>query len=590
VEVSSTIFLTKAMNTDSNESIISELQLLAKKQPLRNNGELNRAKELMITLRKKGYTNNDISKLSSGAWSENTVKLYTRGTDIVDSTSKDEAVKIISEMVKSGLTLNEVSEAVSLKDYLDAENMSLEDIVSLLQDLKSSGLSLNDIIQLNRSIKVEGLSLKQLIGLFMYKSDLEKAGVTVEVLKQFHQASISFGDANLVIKAINEYGNLVALENEINHASAEKEQIQLDTEQLQASLRDIQEKTAKQQELFKEYKELKELGFDEISFKQIKQIAISYGAANNDHNSNISFNSDDDSNSNNNNNNKSVSSIPTKDFVNKAFQALNKFADLSDIESEIKNLQRKRTDLEAVLNKLNSDYAHLQSLIAMCNTLLYDLKFSLPAIEQLYNVAKRYGKPIDVLEAIGKYSNLKSIEKQIEELENKKIELEANMKVLENHIHELKGQADAIKSSMDGLLKPLQQEIAQSFKNSIQAITTTYQQQLSLLKNSSEEYAKRLGAAVILEEELRLARIIMAIFKYPAEVAKNISIDYVILMLDAAIKICRVKGINPKIKVGEASIVAENSLISGIDVEMIRLIEGARRAIERLLGNAAAAV
>jgi hypothetical protein len=580
------------MNTDSNESIISELQLLAKKQPLRNNGELNRAKELMITLRKKGYTNNDISRLSGEAWSENTVKLYTRGTDIVDSTSKDETIKIISEMVKMGLTLNEVSKAVSSKDYLNRENVSLEDIVSLLQDLKnSSGLSLKDIIQLHKSIKVEGLSLKQLKELFVYKPDLEKAGFTVETLKHIRQASSTFGDANLVIKAINDYGNLVALENEINHASAKKEQIQLDIEQSQASLRDIQEKTAKQQELFKEYKELKELGFDEISFKQIKQISINYGAANNDHNSNISFNNDDDSNrNNNNNNNKSVGSIPTKDFVNKAFQALNKFADLSDIESEIKNLQRKRTDVEAALNKVNSDYAHLQSPIAMCDTLLYDLKFSLPAIEQLYNVAKRYGKPIDVLEAIGKYDNLKSIERQTEELENKKIELEANVKVLENHIHELKGQENAMKSSMDGLLKSMQQEIVQSFYNSIQAITTTYQQQLSLLKNSSEEYAKRLGAAVILEEELRLARIIMAIFKFPAEEAKNISIDYVILMLDAAIKICRVKGINPNIKAGEASIVAENSFVSGIDVEMIRLIEGARRAIERLLGNAATAV
>jgi peptidoglycan hydrolase CwlO-like protein len=580
------------MNTDSNESIISELQLLAKKQPLRNNGELNRAKELMITLRKKGYTNNDISRLSGEAWSENTVKLYTRGTDIVDSTSKDETIKIISEMVKMGLTLNEVSKAVSSKDYLNRENVSLEDIVSLLQDLKnSSGLSLKDIIQLHKSIKVEGLSLKQLKELFVYKPDLEKAGFTVETLKHIRQASSTFGDANLVIKAINDYGNLVALENEINHASAKKEQIQLDIEQSQASLRDIQEKTAKQQELFKEYKELKELGFDEISFKQIKQISINYGAANNDHNSNISFNNDDDSNrNNNNNNNKSVGSIPTKDFVNKAFQALNKFADLSDIESEIKNLQRKRTDVEAALNKVNSDYAHLQSPIAMCDTLLYDLKFSLPAIEQLYNVAKRYGKPIDVLEAIGKYDNLKSIERQTEELENKKIELEANVKVLENHIHELKGQENAMKSSMDGLLKSMQKEIVQSFYNSIQAITTTYQQQLSLLKNSSEEYAKRLGAAVILEEELRLARIIMAIFKFPAEEAKNISIDYVILMLDAAIKICRVKGINPNIKAGEASIVAENSFVSGIDVEMIRLIEGARRAIERLLGNAATAV
>jgi hypothetical protein len=162
------------------------------------------------------------------------------------------------------------------------------------------------------------------------------------------------------------------------------------------------------------------------------------------------------------------------------------------------------------------------------------------------------------------------------------------MKVLENHIHERKGQEDAIKSSIDGLLKSMQQEIVQSYNNAIQAITAIYQQQLSLLKNSSEEYAKRLGTAVILEEELRLARIIMSIFKYPAE-AKNLPIDYVILMLDAAVKICRAKGINPKIKAGEASIVAENSLCSGIDVEMLRLIEGARRAIERLLGNAAAA-
>jgi hypothetical protein len=543
-------------------------------------------------LRQKGFTNNDISRMSGGAWSENTVKLYTRGTDIVDSTSKDEAIKIISEMVKSGLTLNEVSKAVSSKAYLDAQNVTLEDIVSLLQDLKkSSGLSLNDIIQLHKSIKVEGLSLKQLTELFAYRSDLEKVGFTVEILKQIRQASTSFGDANLVIKAINEYGILVELENEINHANAKKERIQLDIEQSKASLRDIQEKTAQQQELFTEYKELKELGFDEISLKQIKQIAIRYGATDNDPNSNISFNSDDDSNSknNNNNNNKSVSSIPTKDFVNKAFQALNKFADIADIELEIKSLQRKRTDVEAALNKVNSDYVHLQSLIAMCNTLLYDLKFSPSAIEQLYSVAKRYGKPIDVLEAIGKYNNLKSIERQTQELENKKIELEANMKVLENLIHEFKGQTDAIKSSIDGLLKPMQQEIVQSFNNATQAITTTYQQQLSLLKNASEEYAKRLGAAVILEEELRLARIILAIFKYPAE-AKNLSINYVILMLDAAVKMCRVKGINPKIKAGEALIVAENSLCSGIDVEMLRLIEGARRAIERLLGNYAAAV
>jgi hypothetical protein len=355
------------MTNDFNESTISELQSLAKRQPLRNNDELNRAKDLMITLRQKGYTNSNISTLSGGAWSENTVKLYTRGTDIVDSASKDDAINIISEMVKRGLTLNEVRKAVSLKAYLDRENMSLEDITSLLQDLKSSGLSLKDIVQLHKTIKVEGLSPRQLAELFVYKLDLEKAGFTAEMLKQLRQASTSFGDANLVIKAINEYSSFVALENEINNANAKKEQIRLDIKQYQTSLRDIQKKTAQQQELFKSYKELKELGFDESSLKQIKQIAIRYGdvvgvgAA--ERNSISIFNRNDDSNNNNNNNSKRMSI--TKDFVNKAFQAFNKFADMSAIESQIKNLQRKRTDVEAALNKVNSDYAHLQSLIAM---------------------------------------------------------------------------------------------------------------------------------------------------------------------------------------------------------------------------------
>jgi hypothetical protein len=176
------------------------------------------------------------------------------------------------------------------------------------------------------------------------------------MLKQLRQASSSFGDANLVIKAINEYSSFVAVENEINDANAKKEQIQLDIQQYQASLSNIQKKTAQQQELFKSYKELKELGFDESSLKQIKEIAIRYGdvvgvgAA--ERNGNSIFNRNDDSN-NNNNNSKRMSI--TKDFVNKAHQAFNKFADMSAIESQIKNLQGKRTDVETALNKVNSD-------------------------------------------------------------------------------------------------------------------------------------------------------------------------------------------------------------------------------------------
>jgi hypothetical protein len=58
----------------SLENILSELQSLAKKQPLKGD-DLHRAKELMVML-KSGYTNKQVSELSGDAWSQHTIKLY----------------------------------------------------------------------------------------------------------------------------------------------------------------------------------------------------------------------------------------------------------------------------------------------------------------------------------------------------------------------------------------------------------------------------------------------------------------------------------------------------------------------------------
>jgi hypothetical protein len=87
------------------------------------------------------------------------------------------------------------------------------------------------------------------------------------------------------------------------------------------------------------------LGFDEISFKQTKEIATRYtvgvvSAGATDHNSNSNY----DSNSNDNSDNKRVGM--TKDFVSTAFQAFNKFTDMSARESEIRDLEGKRTDVQ----------------------------------------------------------------------------------------------------------------------------------------------------------------------------------------------------------------------------------------------------
>jgi hypothetical protein len=84
------------------EAIVSELQSLSKKQPVKDE-DLVRAKELMRSLKQSGYTNKEISTLTGGKWGEPTIKLYTRGMNIKDPTPKDYATKVTADMVSKGI-------------------------------------------------------------------------------------------------------------------------------------------------------------------------------------------------------------------------------------------------------------------------------------------------------------------------------------------------------------------------------------------------------------------------------------------------------------------------------------------------------
>src|SRR5438067_13668016 len=94
-------------NLSHLEDIVSELQFLSKKQPVQDD-DLLRVKELMGILKECGYTNKEISTLTREKWSESTVKLYTRGINIKDSTPKANATRVIVEMISRGLTFEQV--------------------------------------------------------------------------------------------------------------------------------------------------------------------------------------------------------------------------------------------------------------------------------------------------------------------------------------------------------------------------------------------------------------------------------------------------------------------------------------------------
>jgi len=80
------------------EGLVKQLLDLGARKPL-TRVEVAQSKKLMITLKEGGYTNEEISKLTRGAWAESTVKLYTRGVKVLDTSEKDQLASAILELV-----------------------------------------------------------------------------------------------------------------------------------------------------------------------------------------------------------------------------------------------------------------------------------------------------------------------------------------------------------------------------------------------------------------------------------------------------------------------------------------------------------
>ena len=324
--------------------------------------------------------------------------------------------------------------------------------------------------------------------------ELEEQGLTVDNLKQFLHVARKFGSVSKVIEAIEAFSNLSAIEQEINKLDSQKEVSGRQLASLRAETRALEEKRGQIQGTLETYNKLKEKSLDDDVIRKIMQSSVKYGG------------------------------------VKSILEAINAHENLATIKSQSDEIERKKSNEEARLNKANADHAHLQSLLGMLNTLLYDLKSTIPAIEDIYEAAKKYGRPLEVIKALAKYDELKNLEKGVDYLSKRKTELESKINVLEG---KLEGQATAIKESVNGLLKPISSEVGQALSNAVENMASAFQQQIDMVKKHSEEYGKRLGQSTAFEEELKLARLISATIKYPTEAARELPIDHAILLINS---------------------------------------------------------
>jgi predicted nucleic acid-binding Zn-ribbon protein len=274
-----------------------------------------------------------------------------------------------------------------------------------------------------------------------------------------------------------------------------------------------------------------------------------------------------------------------KGDINQLMDALSSFDSLESLKEEVKkeeDLMEAATKKHDIAEKeaalVMAKYGHVREAIGICKEMITKYGFTTAAFNDISELAKKCGSPTQVLNVLADYVSLTG---QIKTLSDQRNALDSEVKSLQDSASKLKAELEGIRQSIAGLLKPVSNEITKAFTDAINNIATTYQGQLRALKGASEEYGERLGKSLALEQELKFAKVINLIIKYPLE-ARELPLDYAIILLDAVKKMLVAKRIEVKIKTREAGMY-KSVPFEGMEFEVKDLVEGARRALETIV-------
>ena len=448
------------------EEVLQELQDLARKKPL-SNDDLQRAKQLMTTLREMGFTNADVSELTNGGWKESTVKLYTRGAKVDNPGPRIEAISSLKELVNRNLSLDDVAQTLSAVKLLNTKGVSLERILNFLSDIETAKVILKDLIATHDEVRRSKLTVELINEALSFKKDLKTLGVTTENLNAILQTSKQYGNPDAVLKAITEYGTLKSIESSIAQLEKDKASLRGSVNELTGTLQSLKNQEKQIKDNLTLYRSFEAEGLDLDLLKKLRPIFDKYGGI--------------------------------KEFLN----AINAYSKLVELQNEISRLETKKTDLEATLKRIEADHAHLKHVIITCDTLLYKYGFSVQAIETLHKVSRTYGGALPVLEAIGKYKQLKDIENEVDKASATKNELDSNVKELEKQTQSMRGVVNELQKSVTRMLNSLSTRMIEAINQLEAAFTKATTDTSSSFKSAQENLTKAyIDTLTVIEQKL----------------------------------------------------------------------------------------
>ena len=209
--------------------------------------------------------------------------------------------------------------------------------------VRQSPEELGNLILLFGHWKEENLNIDELIDAHTNMIELRQLGYSESIFTDLKLAAKGF-DPQSLLRAINSYKNLQAIEAELKKRSVEMQGEEKRLQGLKDETSKLETRKVQIKGYLDKHAKLTSQGFTEQTLDLLLNVARNYGG------------------------------------VENVVKALNVYQDLQQLLSKVASLKQECQDSESRLKMLNSEYADLKTVIAMCDFLFNKSKMSIPFI------------------------------------------------------------------------------------------------------------------------------------------------------------------------------------------------------------------
>jgi hypothetical protein len=222
------------------DSTLSELLEIAK-IPNISKTKRDEAIVLMKELRRKGFTNREIEILAVGRWKESTIKKYTRGMKVTSTTERDKVLETFRDFIAAGKTSQDVEGYLKTDKMLKTYDLKLEIVVKYIDGILAQKIDQNNFFEIYTKTLRSDYSIEELSQGIDQLSELEREGLSLEVIKQLNRDNLRYGGLKNLLVTIKQFKTL----EDINEAKkiAEQDLVNKENERKKLDIEIIQIKS-----------------------------------------------------------------------------------------------------------------------------------------------------------------------------------------------------------------------------------------------------------------------------------------------------------------------------------------------------------